>query len=82
MTYACQCLAQCRHALARLTRSASLVLSPIELIEAAVAAYNAGPGPVASAIEQGRDPDIVTTEGNYSKDVLGRAAAFRLAGWG
>lgn len=42
---------------------------------AAVAAYNAGPGRVNSAVRAGRSPDSVTTGGDYAADVLERAAS-------
>lgn len=40
----------------------------------AAAAYNAGPGRVANAVSQGRDPDTLTTGGDYGRDVMQRAA--------
>ncbi|MCH8494012.1 MAG: transglycosylase SLT domain-containing protein [Balneolales bacterium] len=39
----------------------------------AAAAYNAGPGRVANAVAARRDPDEITTGGNYGKDVMARA---------
>lgn len=39
----------------------------------AAAAYNAGPGRVARAVTDGKDPDTLTTGGNYGKDVMQRA---------
>ena len=41
-------------------------------IKPAVAAYNAGPSRVRSAVSAGLDPDIVTTGGDYAGDVLAR----------
>ncbi len=38
----------------------------------AVAAYNAGPNKVQTAIYAGLPPDSVTTGGDYSQDVMGR----------
>lgn len=37
---------------------------------AAFAAYNAGAGPVSNAIGQGKDPDSVTTRGDYGQDIF------------
>jgi soluble lytic murein transglycosylase-like protein len=52
------------------------------LVRATVAAYNAGPGNVKSAIRNGRDVDSVTTGRDYSKDVLNRAGWYqKFAGW-
>ena len=57
-------------------------LSPIVVLRAAIAAYNAGPGRVLEAIRrEGPDKvDAPTTRGNYAADVLARAAMFRAAG--
>ena len=41
---------------------------------AAVAAYNAGPSRVRSAVERGNSPDSVTTGGDYASEVLRLAA--------
>lgn len=38
----------------------------------AASAYNAGPGRVRSALQQGLDPNLVTTGGDYGRDVLER----------
>lgn len=46
-----------------------------QLVSAAVAAYNAGPGNVWKAIQAGKSPDAVTTGRNYASDVLARAAS-------
>jgi hypothetical protein len=45
-------------------------------VRPALAAYNAGTESVRGALEEGRDVDSVTTGGDYSKDVLGRAGVF------
>ncbi|CCH77818.1 putative Lysozyme [Nostocoides japonicum T1-X7] len=42
--------------------------------DAAVAAYNCGPGNVRRALQQGRSVDAFTTGGDYSRDVLARRA--------
>lgn len=47
----------------------------------AVAAYNAGCFKVLQTVEAGRDPDTVTTGGDYSRDVFNRAEWFRRHGW-
>lgn len=47
------------------------------LARASVAAYNGGEARVKRAIDLGRDVDSVTTQRNYSADVLGRSAIFR-----
>lgn len=51
--------------------------------KAALAAYNAGPGAVQRAVSAGRDPDSVTTGGDYGADVLARADVLRsmVASW-
>lgn len=41
-------------------------------LKAAIAAYNAGPGSVRSALNQGLDPDLFTTGQDYARDVLSR----------
>jgi hypothetical protein len=46
-------------------------------LEAAIAAYNAGPTAVNRAIRAGHDVNSVTTGGDYATDVLNRAATFR-----
>jgi hypothetical protein len=51
------------------------------LLQAAVAAYNCGPGNVLRAIQDGRDIDFYTAGRNYSKDVWNRAGWFQLKGW-
>lgn len=51
-------------------------LSGDQLLEAAVAAYNAGPGNVWSAIQAGDSPSSVTTGGNYASKVLSKAGGW------
>lgn len=46
------------------------------ILPAAVAAYNAGVQGVLNAIAAGGSPDDATTGGNYSQDVLARAAKY------
>jgi len=46
-------------------------------VRAGLAAYNAGTTAVQNAIRAGRDPDSVTTGGDYASDVLARADLFR-----
>lgn len=45
-------------------------------VRAAIAAYNCGPTQVRRALELAKDVDTFTTGGNYSADVMRRAAAF------
>lgn len=52
-------------------------VSGADLVRASVAAYNGGEGRVLRAIRRGRPVDSVTAHGNYSADVLARAAVFR-----
>lgn len=42
-------------------------------MKAALAAYNTGAGDVRSALNRGKDPDTVTTKGNYVSDILRRS---------
>lgn len=51
------------------------------LLRAAVAAYNTGPGNVAKSLKAGLDVDKTTAGGDYSKDVMGRAAAIQHLGF-
>lgn len=41
-------------------------------IRYAADAYNAGSGNVKTALAAGRDPDVITTGGNYGRDVIAR----------
>jgi len=47
------------------------------LMRGSVAAYNGGEGRVFRAIKEGRNVDSVTTNRNYSADVLARSGTFR-----
>lgn len=51
-------------------------LDDIGDLKGAVAAYNAGTSRVKGAIASGKDPDSVTTGGNYASDALSRASSF------
>lgn len=53
----------------------------IQTLQAAVAAYNAGPRRVLEGVNAGQDVDFFTTGRNYSKDVLSRSGWFQLYGW-
>jgi peptidoglycan hydrolase-like protein with peptidoglycan-binding domain len=72
----CKILASYRDLIGRKTS-----LTGVALLQAAVAAYNSGPGHVLSAIQNGQDVDFFTAGRNYSKDVLNRAGWFQLKGW-
>jgi hypothetical protein len=52
-----------------------------ELLRAAIAGYNCGPGRVLKAIAAGRDVDFFTAHRNYSADVVNRAGFFQMKGW-
>lgn len=56
-------------------------LDKSNLIRAAVASYNAGPGRIFTAIRNSLDIDTYTSGGNYSIDVLNRAGFFQINGW-
>jgi hypothetical protein len=56
-------------------------LTGAELIRAAVASYNSGPGRVLTAIQSQQDVDFFTAGRDYSRDVLNRAGWFQLKGW-
>jgi hypothetical protein len=45
------------------------------LIEAGIAAYNTGEGNVLQNLAVGRAPDVTTSGGNYSRNVLATAAS-------
>lgn len=51
-----------------------------ELLRAALAGYNAGPGAVERVVNAGMDCDKFTAHRNYGADVLARAAWFREVG--
>jgi soluble lytic murein transglycosylase-like protein len=53
----------------------------VDPVRAAVAAYNCGQGGVAKAVEDGFDVDHYTAGGDYSTDVMGRAAWFKSNGF-
>jgi soluble lytic murein transglycosylase-like protein len=53
----------------------------VDPVRAAVAAYNCGQGNVNKAISDGYDVDHYTTGGDYSTDVMGRAAWFKANGF-
>lgn len=53
-------------------------LSGDMLLAATIASYNQGCGNSLISISTGVDVDLVTTGGNYSKDVINRAEGFRL----
>jgi len=56
-------------------------LDESKVLQAAIAAYNCGPGNVLTAIRSQQDLDYFTAGRNYSKDVLNRAGWFQLKGW-
>jgi soluble lytic murein transglycosylase-like protein len=56
-------------------------IAGVDPVRAAVAAYNCGPGNVTRAISDGYDVDHYTTGGDYSTDVLERAAWFKANGF-
>lgn len=61
---------------------ASLVDDPAgldmrELERATIAAYNAGEGRVLKCVRKGQDVDTFTAHGNYAKQVLEYAEAYR-----
>lgn len=73
--YGCKVLAESRDFMRRKTN-----LEGRELLQAALAGYNAGPGNALLAIRDGRDIDFYTAGRNYSRDVLNRAGWFQLTG--
>lgn len=76
ISYGCQVLAESRDLIQRKTN-----LKGRDLLRAALAGYNAGPGNALTAIRDGRDVDFFTTGRNYSSDVLNRAGFFQLQDW-
>jgi soluble lytic murein transglycosylase-like protein len=56
-------------------------LTGIDLLRAALASYNAGPGRILKAIRDGRDIDHYTANRDYSADVLDRAGFFQHHNW-
>jgi hypothetical protein len=58
----------------RLLRLIFPALDDVTILRASVASYNARIGAVAAQLSTGRDVDEVTTGGDYSRDVLHRAA--------
>jgi hypothetical protein len=85
--YGCKVLAQCIGTIKRkLTAGLGLGdmatdLSDQEILCAALAGYNAGPGRILKAIREAKDIDYYTTGRNYSSDVLNRAGWFQAHGW-
>lgn len=76
LMYGASVLSQSRAILQR-----SLSLSQSELMRAALAAYNCGPGNVMRALRSARDADFFTAGRDYGRDVLNRAGWFLLHGW-
>lgn len=56
-------------------------ISKANQLKAAIAAYNTGPGNVDHSLSKGRDVDSTTAGGDYSADVLSRAAWFQAKGF-
>ncbi|MDM8546848.1 transglycosylase SLT domain-containing protein [Candidatus Venteria ishoeyi] len=52
-----------------------------QMMQATIAAYNAGPTATYSCISAGKDLDCKTTGRDYSRDVYNRAGWFQLHGW-
>ena len=50
-------------------------------LQAAIAAYNCGPGNVRQALRRGRSVDYYTAHRDYSANVLDRAGWFEMVGW-
>jgi len=80
--YGCQVLRQSLEVIKRrctnsLGEAAVKYYQPDMLISYGLAAYNAGPLAVLTAIREGRDCDSCTTGGDYSSDVLNRAGWFQ-----
>jgi hypothetical protein len=74
--YGCQVLSASREFIERKTG-----LQGRDLLRAALAGYNCGPGNALRALRDGRDVDFYTTGRDYSSDVLNRAGFFQLHGW-
>jgi soluble lytic murein transglycosylase-like protein len=74
--YGCKVLADSRAFIGRKTG-----LQEKELLRAALAAYNCGPGNALAAIRDGLDVDFYTAGRDYSRDVISRAGWFQLQGW-
>ena len=74
--YGCKVLADSRDFIQR-----KAGLAGRDLLRAALAGYNCGPGNALRAIRDGRDYDFYTTGRDYSRDVLNRAGFFQLHGW-
>ncbi|HSB70682.1 MAG TPA: peptidoglycan-binding protein [Candidatus Methylomirabilis sp.] len=74
--YGCKVLADSRDFIQR-----KAGLAGRDLLRAALAGYNCGPGNALRAIRDGRDIDFYTTGRDYSRDVLNRAGFFQLHGW-
>lgn len=82
--YGCKVLADSMSAIKRrcTTESRTVVApgyDPEQLIRYGLAAYNAGPLAVLTAIRQGLDVDSVTAGDDYSADILNRAGWFQRA---
>ena len=82
--YGCKVLAESMSIIKRrcTTESRTIVApgyDPDQLVRYGLAAYNAGPLAVLTAIRRGIDVDSVTTGDNYSADVLSRAGWFQRA---
>lgn len=75
--YAAKLLAANREALGG---PVALEFGPEMVERAVIAAYNASVNSVLRGLREARDPDKYTTGGNYSRDVLARAARLRERG--
>ncbi|MCU0569672.1 MAG: SH3 domain-containing protein [Oculatellaceae cyanobacterium Prado106] len=63
------------------TLASTTNLKGFDLLRGALAAYNAGPGGVQRAVNNGLDVDAYTTGADYSWDVIQRAGWFQDNGW-
>jgi hypothetical protein len=74
--------APCDHA-ANAQKAASILSDELERFaghyKRAAAAYNTGPADVRHLVRQGRDPDAVTTGGDYGADVARRMQFYQQA---